>query len=395
MKVRFIDRAHYSSPDLVLEAMLPCSFRLSSRVIHFELAAACQREKSIWVQHVCDSVKQQRTWVNTPVPSYKSVGRAHRSSDPRIDGSRPTIAGSSDTELSASAFRLEPRRRKLTLRKSDIAILQDQSRLPNRRSSTASIKSIFAPLGHDPNSIYINRSMVSGRLQVDHGLQDVASQVCLSARLYASLHDEELFPQPPQHHPDRSGFSRSNSAISVAGLARNRLSKQESLRVPRRKPPHHDSMTVFQPQPERSLPLSARRNGKTLSLQSLPLRSTDGNPTGPTHPLSASSTPMSNTQSLFKTSTASSTPFSVDNPISRPISPLSFGRRSSRLSLVRNVKDFFHIGSSQSNPQSPCQSRPDGLDFEHSSPLLRRWRRGTLRRRSRSAPPDEDLPISK
>lgn len=367
--------------------MLPCSLRLSSKTILFELAAACQREKGIWLEAISNSRKQESTWCNAPLPSFK-IGKGMCSGDTRADGLSPSglanpIPGTSDTEVSAPSLRTEIRRRKLTLRKSDIAALQDQSRQPNRRSSTASIKSIFAPMGHDPNSICINRSLVSGRLQIDHELQDVASQVCLSARVHARLHDEVLFPQPSQQYRERSGFSRSNSAINVAGLARNRLSKQESLRIPRRKP-RCDSMTVFEARQLPCippLPLSARRSGKRLSLQALPL-------CDQVHPLSVSST------SGYNAPLTAPASLSIGgNPFSRPSSPLSLGRRGSK-SLVRSVKGLF----TRSIPQSPKNLRPEVPRAEHPSPppLLRRFTlRKSVRRRSRSVTPDEEPLILK
>jgi hypothetical protein len=296
--------------------------------------------------------------------------------------------GASDTGVSTTSLRADNRRRKLTLRKSDIAALQDQSRLPSRRSSTASIKSIFAPMSHDPNSIYINRSMISGRLQVDHELQDVASQVCLEARLQARVQAEVLFPQPSQQ---RSGFSRSNSAISVAGLARNRLSKQESLRVPRRKP-RCDSMTALEAQslPDvPALPLLARRSGKTLSLQALPPRMM---PADQIHLLSASST--STSAASFYTSPATSPLYACNSPLSRPSSRMSLGRGGSKLAFVRSMKDLFNL-SGQSSPQSPQDLPSDDAGAEKRPTLLRRFtlRKTSFRRRSRSVAPDEELPV--
>lgn len=326
------------------------------------------------MQSVRDSVKQQRAWVNTPLPSYNTIRRLRQPAD-ATEEFNPTTSGGSDVESSATAARGEFRRRKLTLKKSDIAALQDHFRPPNRRSSTTSLKSIFATLNYDSNSIYINRSMISGRLQVDHGLQDVASPVCLSARLYASLHDEELFPQPSQDSREWSGFSRSNSAISVAGLARNRLSKQESLRIPRRKAPSYDH-AVISP--------SHTDGNRPHDFPSLP-DLIDPHSAKMTLPLSASSTYLPSTRC-----SASAAPTDCSSSSSRPSSPLSLGRRNSRFSL-RNVKDFLHINGSQSAAFSPDRLHPENLDAGYSPTLMSRWKRGTVRRRSRSAPPDEDL----
>lgn len=367
--------------DYHLQAMLPCSFRLSTKTIHFEMAAACQREKDIWLEAISDSRLQESTWCNEPLPSFKAAGKGMRSAEMRVDCLAPDmmhpILGSSDTELSASSIR----RKKLTLRKSDITALQEMSRHPNRRSSTASIKSIFAPMGYDPDSICINRSLISGRLQTDHELEDVTSQVCLHARLQARLQDEVLFPQPLQQYNERSNFSRSSSAISVAGLARNRLSKQESLRVPRRKP-RCDSMTTLEASqlPEvPPLPLSVRRSMKRLSLQALP-----------TQRVSASSTSSTANNAPFTTSPWSSASAS---PLSRASSPLSPNHRGS-MSFVRTVKGLF-IRSGQMSPQSPTQLKSSDLKVDQPSPLLRRLTlqgtlRMSLRRRARRVASDEE-----
>ncbi|KXN89580.1 hypothetical protein AN958_05447 [Leucoagaricus sp. SymC.cos] len=375
------------------EAMLPYSFRLSSETIIFDLAAACQKERDIWMEAMSNSRKQESTRRNAPLPSFKLVGKGGRSSDLRSEGltaNTPAypVPGASDTEVSAPSFRADSRRRKLTLRKSDIAALQDQSRHPNRRSSTASIKSIFAPMGHDPDSIYINRSLVSGRLQIDHELQDVASQVCLSARL------QVLFPQPSQQYNERSGFSRSNSAISVAGLARNRLSKQESLRIPRRKY-RCDSMTAFEaqlPPDVPPLPLSARRSGKRLSLQALPPRSLIMTAVDSAHPLSTSPTPTGTSLFDLPLSAPASSSMS-SNPLSRPSSPLSLNRPESKHKFVRSMKGFF-ARSGSTSPESPSNLRSGDAKVEHQPPLLRRLTmKKTSRRRSRSVAPDEELPV--
>jgi len=367
--------------DNHLQAMLPCSFQLSTKAIHFEMAAACQREKDIWLEAISDSRLQESTWCNEPLPSFKIAGKGMRSAEMRVDCLTPDmthpILGSSDTELSASSIR----RKKLTLRKSDIIALQEMSRHPNRRSSTASIKSIFAPMAYDPDSICINRSLISGRLQTDHELEDVTSQVCLHARLQARLQDEVLFPQPLQQYSERSNFSRSSSAISVAGLARNRLSKQESLRVPRRKP-RCDSMTTLEasPPPEvPPLPLSVRRSMKRFSLQALP-----------TQRVSASSTSSTANNVPF---TASSWSSASTSPLSRESSPLSRSHRGSK-SFARTVKGLF-IRSGQLSPQSPTQLKLGDLKVDQPSPLLRRLTlqgtlRMSLRRRARRVAPDEE-----
>lgn len=369
------------------QVMLPHSFRLSSKDIHFELAAACQKERDIWLESIEDSLKHEATWSNMPLPSYKGVKRTP-SGDSRVyapnyvNSPACVTPGGSDTDSPEPPFHVDSRNKKLSLK--EVANHQDQSRPSSRHSSTTSIKSIFSPVGHDPDTIYINRSLLSGRLQIEHDLEDVASRACLDARNQAILHEEVLFPPPPGHHRETWGFSRSGSAISVANLAKSKLSKQESLRVPRRKT-RCDSMTAFTFHSEStSLPFPPRNKVKRLSTP-LPrqLSMTPIEPLQPS-PATANSLPIS-PRPLFSPSTAVLLPFPTYNsPISRPSSPSSMGYRNSR-SLIRNVKDLFRNGS------SPTDSLPPSSDVivAHSSSLLNRWRKSVSRRRSRSVPHDD------
>src|ERR1700721_2591717 len=59
-------------------AMLRCSFRLSCEGHHFELAAACQREKETWVSSIRKSVAVSPTWINEPVSSLHIHGEPDR-----------------------------------------------------------------------------------------------------------------------------------------------------------------------------------------------------------------------------------------------------------------------------------------------------------------------------
>lgn len=104
---------------------------------------------------------------------------------------------------------------------------QESIPVSSRRSSNTSVKVIFAPMASDNETVVIRRSSHAARAQVDQELQDVISQSCLTARSYAFSHELELFQAPKT---TRAGFTRSNSSISMA-----RLSKHESVRVPRRR----------------------------------------------------------------------------------------------------------------------------------------------------------------
>lgn len=379
-----------------LQVMLPHSFHLSSKDVHFELAAACQKEKDIWLQAIANSMKHEPIWSDVPLPSYTDIRRTP-SGDSRTYtptyANTPYTPGGSDTDSPEPPFHMDSRSKKLVLKKVDVTAPQEQPRSPSRHSSTTSIKSIFSPVGHDPNTIYINRSLLSGRLQVENDLEDVASRACLDARKQAILHEEVLFPPPPGHHRETWSFSRSNSAISVANLAKSRLSRQESLRVPRRKT-RCDSMTAFTPQSESTnFGLPPRGKVKRLSTplprQLLmtpiePLQSSES-------PATTSSLPLSiSPQSLFSSVTTPSIPSTrCSSPISRPSSPSSLmGHRHSR-SLIRNVKGFFHTGPSPTSSLPPRHRLSDGGGLGRSPSLLGRWRNSVSRRRSRSAPNDD------
>jgi hypothetical protein len=221
--------------------MLSCSFRLTCKGHHFELAAACQREKETWVSSLRESVTTPPTWANEPLsslcggneplaPVFADEPAEPINSLPTIQ-SIPELAGNHDCDgPSLNPFPNGVKGLKPSL-KPDITIWTDLSSFqlpPSRRSSSASVKAIFSPLTSDPDTIIIRRSSQSARLQVDQGLLDVISKQCITARSHASMHDEELFQAPR--------ITRSSSGLSAMSVvAKNRLSRHESVRVPRRR----------------------------------------------------------------------------------------------------------------------------------------------------------------
>ncbi len=333
-------------------------------------------------------MKHEPIWSDVPLPSYKSIRRTpsgdSRTYAPVYANSTCTTPGGSDSDSAEPSVHVY---KKLSLKKSDASKSHDQSRPPSRHSSSSSIKSIFSPVGHDPNTIYINRSLISGRLQIEHDLEDVASRVCLDARKQAILHDEVLFPPPPGHHRETWGFSRSNSAISVANLAKTRLSRQESFRVPRRKT-RHDSMTAFTSLSESTnFVFPSRGRVKRLSAP-LP-RQLFMTPIELPQPSPATTCSLSSTQSLFSPVTIDSIPFPrCNSPDSRPSSPPSTGHHNSR-SLIFNIKGLFRTGSSPTSPLPLCHRRSGDASVGRSSSLLRRWKSSVTRRRSNSTPHDD------
>ncbi|KAK0490862.1 hypothetical protein IW261DRAFT_1556027 [Armillaria novae-zelandiae] len=62
--------------DVVEDALLPCSFRLSCKGHRFELAAACQKEKDAWMSSIRESLSHtSSSWINEPTSSLQFDGK--------------------------------------------------------------------------------------------------------------------------------------------------------------------------------------------------------------------------------------------------------------------------------------------------------------------------------
>jgi hypothetical protein len=385
--------------------MLPCSFRLSIQEHRFELAAACQREKDAWMRSIRESLTQSPTWTNEPTSSLEFDGKGELISS-ALDGpleainALPTIqsipelaSNSEDPEKTVSLLATLDTTdvKKKMSSKFDFPIRQD-SEPPSRRSSTASVKAIFSLSESD--TIVIRRSSASARSRVDLGLQDVISGVCLTARLYSSSREEELFQAPKIGRP---GFARSPTGLSMAGMAKNRLTRHESIRVLRRKSLLDRPNLLPNNKASSSQSLATRRQTKHLGIT--PLLELDNhlpctrNP-DPLSPFSQSSsvtasTPDSASGSPIQRSAilgTSSQAFEVTTPL-----------KSSR-SFVDNMMGFFGPRSSSPVSLTPAASN-QSLDIElpanktYTSGSIKLW---SLHRRARSAPevPDTPLPSS-
>lgn len=382
--------------------MLPCSFRLSSGERHFELAAACQREKDSWFSSIHESLTRPCVWINEPIPSFKfddkgellpesEDGHSEPPSGLPTICSIPELPHPSDAETSEPFFaslRGNARAKKnRTGYENSQNFRYDVPPPPSRRSSSTSVKSIFSPMSSDNETVVIRRSSPIARLQVDQELQDVISQSCLNARSYAFSHEEELFQAPKS---TRSGFGRSNSGIGMA-----RLSKHESVRVPRRRAtdgmaremsPFHSSK-------------SGRKNIKKPSITSVSLNDEDANssalqdssPSSYPSPPSLSPSSSSRAPSLRTSETSTSTlpmPPPLSNGDQSPMKPRSF---------VRNVKGLFQFRPPPSiSPVSEISMPGTAALLEPSSAasnMLHRWTKDPLRRRAPSVhnQPGNDL----
>ena len=385
--------------------MLPCSIRLSSGDQHFELATACKREKDSWLCSINESLTHAPTWTQEPTPSFKFDGKGELlpgSDDGQSESpsglpticSIPELGNTSETEFSEPFFaslrgHVRSKKKRRTY---------EVPHPPSRRSSSTSVKAIFSPITSDIETVVIRRSSPTARLQIDQELQDVISQVCLTARSYAFTHEQELFQAPKAN---KSGFSRSNSGMSMAGMGR--LSKHESVRVPRRRTTESfDNLISKGSSPLRlsSITTSNKRTGKKFSITPASLKDYESNTSqNIAHPRSPCPSPPPSQADLH----------SSDNTvISFLAAPLNHKEQSplKSRSFVRNVKDLFHFRptSPVSSPVSVIVSHPSQNFVQSQSPLSDqsslapnpvslRWKVGSLRRRARSEPDNKSIAI--
>jgi len=381
-------------------AMLPCSFRLSSGERHFELAAACQREKDSWFTSIHESLTQPCVWINEPTPSFKfddkgellpesEDGHSEPPSGLSTIRSIPELAHPSDTETSEPFFaslRGNARAKKNRIGYENSQSFRYDMPPPSRRSSSTSVKSIFSPMASDNETVVIRRSSPIARLQVDQELQDVISQSCLNARSYAFSHEEELFQAPKS---TRSGFGRSNSGIGMA-----RLSKHESVRVSRRRATDRLDGMAREMSPLHSSK-SGRKNIKKLSITSISLNDEDTN-LRDSSPSSCPSPPSSSQSSSSRARVASLRTSKTRASTLPTPPPLGSGDQppTKPRSFVRNVKGLFQLRPSPISPVSVIISHPNQTSMpgrtallepsSAASNMLHRWTKDSLRRRARS-----------
>ena len=203
-------------------ALLPCSFHL---VFHatghrLELAAACQREKELWLNAIRHARTSPASWVFEPVPtlnvSANLVGNQAPTRNSIDVPPVPTLPAAVEETLhhmpSSSTMRTES-----TVR-------------PNRRQSVngSSMRAFFMHASEReatpiPPTVLIRRASATRRAQTDRFLVDVLSQPLLAARAHAKNHDEVLFRDPV---PPAQG-----NGIGVGTMAKNKLMARESVLV--------------------------------------------------------------------------------------------------------------------------------------------------------------------
>ncbi|KAG5648921.1 hypothetical protein DXG03_000270 [Asterophora parasitica] len=389
------------------DAMLPCSIRVSSKDHRFELAAACQREKDAWLSSIRESRNHNPLWIGEPTSSLLFDGKGELIPSTLGDGpfelvhalptirSIPELVNNADYPgLDSLVNGPDPKPKKSY--KQDFAWKQDPEP-PSRRSSTASVKGIFSPMSSDSETIVIRRSSASARSRVDQGLQDVISQLCLTARSYASIKDEELFQAPKT---TRAGFVRSQSGLSMAGMAKSRLTRHESVRVLRRKSliDKHDTLSGKKPSSSGQSSTS-KRQPRALSFTAI--SDSEKAPTS-THsyslPSPFSMTPMSSTASSPKSPRSSI--FLGHSPTKHTSQPTTPGAQSSMKrsrSIVDGVKGLFQSRSTSVvslGNTSPPATDSHGSNKRRTPGSIKRWAKGSLHRRTRSAPDVPEEPFT-
>ncbi|KAF9534700.1 hypothetical protein CPB83DRAFT_888675 [Crepidotus variabilis] len=398
-------------------AMLPCSIRLSYGDHHFELAAACQKEKDSWLSSIHEALRKVPTWDKEPIPSFMFDEKGELIVSTSDDGhseahnnlptihSIPEMALHSDAETSEPFFASLRGHTKKKRRRYDSAVsmtpmnpkpLPELPQIPSRRSSTNSVKNIFGPPSSDVETVTITRSSPIARHQVDQELQDVISESCMNARSYAYSHEMELF-QAPTQAGRRS--SRTNSTIGMV-----RLSKHESVRVPRRRATDSsDGAASRNSVVLNDSFISGSKNFKRLTVSSIPFHSGDMSTSSQETPIS---TPCSSPPSSHSSSSRGSTlrtpvdvvPSSIH---SIPVSTTSDQHTKHSRSFVRNVKGFFHIrpvspaspisvivsevGPTSANYANRSRAGSDEAQPQNNPSLLHRWRKDSISRRSKTS----------
>ena len=338
------------------------------------------------------SLADSPTWIHEPTPSLKLDDNGELITTDLDDGplgsfnSLPTIRSIPEISNSPEEPRslLPPLEDDLGERvspKLEIPITQEPVS-PSRRSSTTSVKAIFRTSESD--IIVIRRSSASARVRVDQGLQDVISRACLTARLYASSREEELFEAPKTIF---DGSARSHPGLSMAGMAKKRLTRHESIRVLRRRSLLDRSNIALAKKTIPAESLATRRRLKNLRMTLMSgsdSRTFANRDFEHPSPFSQSSTTVSAPNSAPGSPTQR--PALLVTPGITPEVITSF--KTSR-SFVDNLKGFFSPVSNQFS---------DGEFYANKTTTpasIRRWAKGPLHRRTRSAPdvPEDPDPL--
>jgi hypothetical protein len=177
---------------------------------HFEIAAACQREKDLWMRAIIEARCIHPEWTSEPVSSLQIVDHTM----PPVDGN------TSDVAEPPAVLTGVPSSSNISDQSNPLAVLR-LSTTRNRTSAAYPTVRIFSLT--DGSSILLRRSSSTNRVFVDRGLVDVLSELVASLRKQAQAREEILFPPP--HSSDTS------QTISIA--AKNKLTRRGSMLVAR------------------------------------------------------------------------------------------------------------------------------------------------------------------
>ncbi|KAG8825569.1 hypothetical protein FRC19_011101 [Serendipita sp. 401] len=232
------------------DALLPSSFRLSSGQHHFEVAAACSQEKTLWMDHIKKArVKSLLRVRELPSSLEESEGglkpssptrSTHRPSSRKMTAPPPSGSTAAPTE---DIMILPPKRRsslgalefnQIYLDNLGLAILTaeplpqlpDSVSSPNQTTPShdeATPSQIRRILEGEASTILIRRASANHRKMVDQSLGDVFFEECQSVRVQAQM-KEPLF-QPPKLSTE------SGSALA----ARNKMTRRESILLRRQR----------------------------------------------------------------------------------------------------------------------------------------------------------------
>ncbi|KIJ57082.1 hypothetical protein M422DRAFT_238656 [Sphaerobolus stellatus SS14] len=166
------------------KAIVPHSFRLSCVDHHYELAAASEAEKFVWIRAMKDSLKSPASWIAEPVPSFH-VARPSMPTSPSLGDLKPlepltpmSAPSSRSSSSSRLSLRLSGSRRRSSLSN------------PAQRLFSFPIESTTA----GTSSVLLRRSSKTERDSVERDLGDVQTNVIASLRAHAVAKEEVLFP---------------------------------------------------------------------------------------------------------------------------------------------------------------------------------------------------------
>ncbi|PFH51279.1 hypothetical protein AMATHDRAFT_47172 [Amanita thiersii Skay4041] len=316
-------------------ALLSYSFCISSSEHLFELAAACLREKNIWLSSIRESLAQTPTWCNEPMSSLGLDNESGTCLDasPTEMPTNPDVDQRDEGVLAPS----EP----LNVRKGNP--MKQDSIFSCRATSSTSVKAMFAP---DPDNLVVRRTSSLVRQHTNQGLQDILSTACLIARAGAQSH-KELFQEP---RGTDCSVSRSNSTLSVAGLTKSRLLKHRTVKISRHNSLPNGTSCAARRELLKAKSMIVSRRSLRKSLTTPALSEKDGRSNcsmssgsaynNPSDPLpSRSSSALDHIRSVF---------LSSDAVNARAEGPRRF---------VNNVRGLFRSRSTTTSPTEPNFSR--------------------------------------